>query len=110
LVGKIVPGEKGRLIAKAFEMKVEGLTNTEVAAKLYQLGLRLDKNRLSEFFKNPFYCGYIAHSLMEGEVIKGKHYQMIYEQIKNGRSEIYLICPGRPGRDCKCFVRDSFTV
>jgi site-specific DNA recombinase len=58
-------------------MKVEGLTNTEVAAKLYQPGLRLDKKRLSKLFRNPFYCGYIAHSLMEGEVIKDKHYQMI---------------------------------
>jgi hypothetical protein len=51
--GKIIPGEKGRLIARAFEMKVEGLTNTEVAAKLHQLGLRLDKKRLSELFRNP---------------------------------------------------------
>jgi site-specific DNA recombinase len=31
---KIVPGEKGKLIARGFEMKVEGITNTEIAASL----------------------------------------------------------------------------
>jgi len=47
-------------------MKVEGLTNTEIAARLNKLVLRLDKKRLSELFRNPFYCGYIAHSLLDG--------------------------------------------
>jgi site-specific DNA recombinase len=79
--GKIIPGEKGKLIARAFQMKVEGLTNTEVAAKLHQLGLRLDKKRLSELFRNPFYCGFIAHSLLDGQVIKGNHEPLISEEL-----------------------------
>src|SRR5690606_27768507 len=54
---KIIAGEKGKLIARAFEMKVEGLSNTEIASKVYKLGLRIDKKRLSELFRNPFYCG-----------------------------------------------------
>ena len=41
---KIVAGEKGKLIARAFEMKVEGSTNTEIAARLNKLGLRLTRN------------------------------------------------------------------
>lgn len=52
-IRKIIAGEKGKLIARAFEMKVEGLTNTEIAAKLSKLGLRLDKKRLSDVFRNP---------------------------------------------------------
>jgi hypothetical protein len=78
---KIIAGEKGKLIARAFEMKVEGLTNTEIAVKLNKLGLCLDKKRLSEVFRNPFYCGYVAHSLMDGQVIKGKHDALISEEL-----------------------------
>ena len=78
---KIIPGEKGKLIARAFEMKVEGQTNTEIAIGLNRLGLRVDKKRLSELFRNPFYCGYIAHSLLDGQVIKGKHEPLISEDL-----------------------------
>lgn len=78
---KIIAGEKGKLIARAFEMKVEGITNTEIAARLNKLGLRMDKKRLSELFRNPFYCGYIAHSLLDGQVIKGKHKPLISEEL-----------------------------
>ena len=77
----IIPGEKGNLIARAFQMKVEGLSNTEISARLNKLGLRLDKKRLSELFRNPFYCGYIAHSLLDGQVIKGKHEPLISEEL-----------------------------
>jgi site-specific DNA recombinase len=79
--GKVVPGEKGKLIARAFELKAQGLTNTEIATGLHQLGLRLDKKRLSELLRNPFYCGYIAHSLLDGQVIKGRHEPLISEEL-----------------------------
>jgi site-specific DNA recombinase len=62
-------------------MKVESLTNTEIAAKLHQLGLRLNKKRLSELFRNPFYCGYIVHSLLDGQVVKGNHEPLISEEL-----------------------------
>ena len=78
---KIIAGEKGKLIARAFEMKLEGITNTEIAARLNKLGLRLNKKRLSELFRNSFYCGYIAHSLLDGQVIKGKHEALISEEL-----------------------------
>jgi site-specific DNA recombinase len=79
--GKIIPGEKGRLIARAFELKAQGLTNTVIATILHRLGLRFDKKRLSELFRNPFYCGYVAHSLLDGQVIKGKHEPLISEEL-----------------------------
>ncbi|MEO5601774.1 MAG: recombinase family protein [Cyclobacteriaceae bacterium] len=78
---KISAGEKGKLIARAFEMKVEGLTNTEIALRLNKLGLRLDRKRLSEVLRNPFYCGYIAHGLLDGQIIKGKHEPLISEEL-----------------------------
>src|SRR5688572_21281019 len=63
----IVAGEKGILISRAFEMKVQGLSNTEIALKLNSLGLRINKKRLSELYRNPFYCGYLSHSLLDGQ-------------------------------------------
>jgi site-specific DNA recombinase len=77
----IVAGEKGKLIARAFEMKVQGLSNTEIAAKLNTQGLRINKKRLSELFRNPFYCGFIAHSLLDGKVVKGKHEPLISDEL-----------------------------
>ena len=70
---RIIPNEQGRLIARAFEWKVQGMANTEIAAKLGQLGLPVDKKRLSEILRNPFYCGYLSHNLLDGQVVKGKH-------------------------------------
>ena len=78
---KIIAGERGMLIVRAFEMKVQGLSNTEVALKLNSLGLRINKKRLSELFRNPFYCGYISHSLLDGQVIKGMHDPLISEEV-----------------------------
>jgi len=78
---KIVAGEKGNLIAWAFELKVQGLSNTEIAIKLNSSGLKINKKRLSELFRNPFYCGYISHSLLDGRVIKGKHEALISEEL-----------------------------
>jgi site-specific DNA recombinase len=78
---KIVPGEKGKLIAHAFELKVQGLSNTEIAEKLKKLGLTIDKKRLSEILRNPFYCGYLSHNLLDGQVVKGKHEGVISEEL-----------------------------
>lgn len=78
---KIVANEKGRLIAQAFEMKAQGLSNTEIADKLSKLGLRINKKRLSEILRNPFYCGFLSHNLLDGQVINGKHEAVISEEL-----------------------------
>jgi hypothetical protein len=62
-------------------MKVQGLSNTEIATKLHGLGLRINKKRLSDLFRNPFYCGYISHSLLDGQVIKGTHWPLISDEV-----------------------------
>ena len=76
---KIVINEKGRLIGKAFTFKIQGLSNTEIAEQLSCSGFKIDKKRLSEIFRNPFYCGYLSHNLLEGLVIKGNHEALITE-------------------------------
>lgn len=78
---KVVPNEKGVLIAKAFEMKVQGTSSTDIAIHLKSLGLKIDKKRLTEILRNPFYCGYLSHNLLNGEVVKGKHEPLVSEEI-----------------------------
>ncbi len=79
---KIVIAEKGKLIRKAFELKVhDRLSNTQIAERITKSGLKLCKKRISEILRNPFYCGFISHSLLEGEVVKGKHQAIIPENL-----------------------------
>jgi site-specific DNA recombinase len=81
-VTQIKVNEKGKLIRKAFLMKAnEGLRNIEIVKKCKALGLNICEKRLKEIFRNPFYCGVMSHNLLNGEVVKGKHEQLISEEI-----------------------------
>ena len=79
---RIVINERGNQIKQAFLLKAsKGLTNTEIAEITSRMGERLTNNRLTEILRNPFYCGYISHNLLEGEMVKGKHEPLISEEI-----------------------------
>ena len=105
--------ERGRLLAKAFRWKAdEELTDTEVRDRLKALGMDISKQKISEIFHNPFYCGKIKHSLLGDKIVKGNHPAITDEETFNkingiqthsgythnvGCSEIplkrHLICP-----------------
>lgn len=74
---------KGELIKQAFIMKArDGYTNTQILKKLKTLGLDLKhKQALTKIFKNPFYCGMIAHKMLDGEVIDGKHPAIVSKEL-----------------------------
>lgn len=73
--------EQGRLLQKAFLWKVhERLTNTEITQRLKALGVKVSMQRLTEIFRNPFYCGVIAHNLLD-EPVKGAHEPLISEEL-----------------------------
>jgi DNA invertase Pin-like site-specific DNA recombinase len=79
---KIVPNAKAKLIKKAFYWKgEEGLSNIEIQKRLVASGLAIDLRRLTDIFRNPFYCGIITHSLLEGEIIEGKHEPLISKEL-----------------------------
>jgi site-specific DNA recombinase len=78
---KISLNEKGTLIRKAFEMKSRGTSNSEIAHQLKQWGLPVNRKRFSEILRNPFYCGFLSHSLLEGRVVKGKHEAVVSEEL-----------------------------
>jgi DNA invertase Pin-like site-specific DNA recombinase len=76
-------GPIGKLIKQAFLWKYnENLTNEAIIQRLIPMGLTLSPPQLSRIFRNPFYCGYITHSLLDvGEIILGKHEPLISEAI-----------------------------
>ncbi len=79
---KIVFNDDAPLIKKAFMMKLnKKLTNVEIEKRMKEMGLRLTTKRLTDTLRNPFYCGYISHKLLDGEVVRGKHPALISEDV-----------------------------
>ncbi|MEK6614803.1 MAG: recombinase family protein [Bacteroidota bacterium] len=78
----IVVNETGKLLRKAFLWKAnESLSNETIRQKLWAAGLKVSKQRVSEIFKNPFYCGLIVHNSLEGKVVDGKHEKVISKEL-----------------------------
>jgi site-specific DNA recombinase len=70
--------DEGRLLAKAFKWKSKGLlSNVKIVEKLNQLGMKINEKRLSQIFKNPFYCGILVSRMIPGEVIEGRHPKIV---------------------------------
>ncbi len=79
---KVVIDEKGELIRKAFYWRMkENLAHTEILKRLEKMGLKVSRARLTETFRNPFYCGYITGRLIDGKVVKGLHEPIISEEV-----------------------------
>ncbi len=74
----------GELLKQAFLWKAnEGLTDVQIVERLKALGLKIYKQRLSEIFHNPFYCGKIKHALLGDSIVDGKQEVLIPEDIWN---------------------------
>lgn len=73
--GELVINETGRMLQKAFKWKLKepNLSNEEIRKKLSSHGCKISKSLISRIFHNPFYCGMMAHGVLEGEVVPGKH-------------------------------------
>lgn len=79
---KIVINAKGKLLREAFLWKAnEGVTNETIRVRLAERGLKLNHQRISEIFRNPFYCGLIVHRMLEGKVVKGNHEQLVPHKV-----------------------------
>ncbi|MHB8261008.1 MAG: recombinase family protein [Bacteroidia bacterium] len=110
---EIVINETGRLIKKAFLWKAnEGITNEECRTRLEKLGLKLNHQRLSVIFKNPFYCGLMAHNALEGKLIEGRHEKLITKdiflkvnEVQNKNSHGYKQSPEQENVPLKVFLK-----
>lgn len=78
----LVINEKGMIIRKAFELKLnERLNNYQISKKFAALGFDINEKRWYEIFKNPFYCGFIKHRLLGDEIVKGQHEAIVSEDV-----------------------------
>ena len=74
--GKFVQDpEKAPLVRMAFQWKLNNpsMSSEEIRARLKRRGLSIARNTLSKIFRNPIYCGMLAHNQLRGEVIQGNH-------------------------------------
>ena len=79
---RIVINAKGRLIKRAFEWKAyENLSNEAIRSRLAELGLKVNHQRISETFRNPFYCGLMAHNMLEGQVVQGNQEKLVSREV-----------------------------
>jgi site-specific DNA recombinase len=77
----IVINEKGEAMKQAFIWRANGMTYEQIVEKLKPLGVIMPKQTLTDIFRNPFYCGFMSHNLLNGEVIRGKHPALIDEDL-----------------------------
>lgn len=77
----IIITEQGELIRQAFEWRANGMTYDQIVAKLASYGMKMPKQTLTDTFRNPFYCGYLSHNLLKGELVEGKHPALISEEL-----------------------------
>ncbi|MGE0569047.1 MAG: recombinase family protein, partial [Bacteroidia bacterium] len=73
--------DKGEHIKQAFIMRSEGVSYPEISKYLINHGIACYKQMLSKLFRNPFYCGYMSHNLLFGEVTKGNHEALISQEL-----------------------------
>jgi DNA invertase Pin-like site-specific DNA recombinase len=79
----IIPTDDAVFVRAAFEMRAyERLTHSEIVKRLEAMGCkRLYKQRLTELFRNPTYCGMIRHNMLNGRVILGKHEPIVSREL-----------------------------
>ena len=79
---KIVVNQKGKLLRQAFQWKAEeGLSNQVIRTRLAEKGLKLNHQRISEIFRNPFYCGMMVHNMLEGKTVTGNQEQLVSKEL-----------------------------
>ena len=80
-IPELVINEQGKLLKKAFELKAEhNLTYAEIADKLKKFGWSKASKKLSDYFRNPVYCGLIVSRMIPGEIIEGKHPALVSKE------------------------------
>jgi len=78
----IVINAKGKVLRQAFEWKMsEGLSFDAIRIRLAQKGITLCKQRVAAILRNPFYCGLIAHNMLDGAVVPGNHEPLISKEL-----------------------------
>ncbi len=83
-----VINKQGRLLKKAFHWKAQGDTSAEILRKLKALGLTLYSQHLSRILRNPFYCGLLSHSALNGKIVPGNQPPLVSKETFLKANEI----------------------
>jgi site-specific DNA recombinase len=78
---EFILNKKGRLIKKIYSWKLEGLSLESIKEKLLSLGWAVDARRVADMLRNPFYCGLLAHSALEGQLVEGIQEKVISKEV-----------------------------
>ncbi|WP_340154236.1 recombinase family protein [uncultured Winogradskyella sp.] len=74
--------KEGKILKQGFLWKANSnMSHVDIAKKLQKKGLKINDKRLSDLFRNPFYCGLIVNSLIPGEIIEGNHQPIISREV-----------------------------
>ncbi|NOT77205.1 MAG: recombinase family protein [Cyclobacteriaceae bacterium] len=74
--------ENAESVAQIFILKASNtISNTEISRQMASKGFKVSNKVLTDMLRNPFYCGYISHKLLDGKIIKGKHEALISEEV-----------------------------
>ena len=77
---KIVINKIGNHLKKAFKWKQQGVKSEEIIDRLKALGISIYKQKLSQIFSNPFYCGVIVNKMLNGKLVSGNHPRIVSEE------------------------------
>jgi site-specific DNA recombinase len=77
---KIVLNETGKILKKAWQWKIDGKRDYEIVEDLKSLGLSVTKQKLSDMWRKPFYCGVSVHRLLVGEAVDGNWEPMVSKE------------------------------
>lgn len=95
--------DKGKLIAKAFQWKLQGIPGVEILAKLKARGFLLTDKRLHWILTNPFYAGKIVGKATGWEMIDGNIEPAVsyadflrVQDILSGRTGKYVQAKRKP--------------
>lgn len=73
---EIIINEKGKVLQQAWQWKLFGEKDSEIIKKMGLLGVNISKQRLSDIWRNPFYCGVLINNLLD-EAVNGRWPAMI---------------------------------
>ena len=86
-IQKIEINEDGKLLKKAWKLKLQGQQDFEIRKEFELYGLKISKQKMSAMWRNPFYCGVSTHKFLEGNPIKGNWSPIInvedFQKINN---------------------------
>lgn len=69
---KIVLNSTGKILKEAWQLKLSGLySDVQILQKISLKGLKIQPQKISEIWRNPFYCGIVKNKLLD-ESVMGK--------------------------------------